>query len=122
MRSLFAATTIIAAAQFAAAQDQPWRSLFDGSTSKGWQDATGKPFPPHSWAVEDGCLKSLPRTDGFEDIRTVETFKSFELQFEWKLAKLGNSGVKYLIQKMDDWTNKEGRQGRGGGLEYPLGD
>jgi hypothetical protein len=112
---------VLAAAQLAA-QDQPWHSLFDGSTSKGWQDVTGKPFPTHSWAIEDGCLKSLPRTDGFEDIRTVETFKSFELQFEWKLAKLGNSGVKYLIQKMDDWTNKEGRQGRARGLEYQLVD
>jgi len=121
MRSLFA-VALLAAAPFAAAQDQPWRSLFDGSTSKGWQDVAGKPFPTHSWTIEDGCLKSLVRKDGFEDIRTVETFKSFELQFEWKLAKLGNSGVKYLIQRADDWTNKEGRQARARGLEYQLVD
>jgi len=85
-------------------------------------DVTGKPFPAHSWAIEDGCLKALVRTDGFEDIRTVETFKSFELQFEWKLAKMGNSGVKYLIQRTDDWTDKEGREGRARGLEYQLVD
>ncbi len=83
---------------------------------------TGKPFPTHSWAIEDGCLKALVRTDGFEDIRTVETFKSFELQFEWKLSKLGNSGVKYLIQRTDDWTDKQGREGRARGLEYQLVD
>lgn len=113
---------VLVAAQFAAAQDQPWHSLFDGSTSKGWVEVTGKPFPTHSWTIEDGCLKALVRTDGFEDIRTMETFKSFELQFEWKLAKLGNSGVKYLIQRVDDWTNKEGHQVRARGLEYQLVD
>jgi hypothetical protein len=116
------AGAVLATAQFAVAQDQPWRSLFDGSTSKGWVEVTGKPFPAHSWTVEDGCLKSLVRTDGFEDIRTVETFRSFELQFEWKLAKLGNSGVKYLIQRVDDWVNKDGRQVRARGLEYQLVD
>jgi len=74
---MFATTgAVLAAAQFAAAQDQPWHPLFDGSTSKGWVEVTGKPFPTHSWTVEDGCLKALVRTDGFEDIRTVETFKS----------------------------------------------
>jgi hypothetical protein len=116
------AGALLVAAQFAAAQDQPWRSLFDGSTSKGWVEVTGKPFPTHSWTVEEGCLKALVRTDGFEDIRTVETFKSFELQFEWKLAKLGNSGVRYLIQRVDDWTNKDGHQVRARGLEYQLVD
>ena len=112
----------LATLQFAAAQDQPWRSLFDGTTSKGWVEVTGKPFPTNSWTIEDGCLKALVRTDGFQDIRTVESFKSFELQFEWKLAKMGNSGVKYLIQHVDEWTNKEGRETRARGLEYQLVD
>ncbi len=114
--------TILAAMQLAPAQDQGWHSLFDGSTSNGWVDVTGKPFPTHSWTIEDGCLKSLVRKDGMEDIRTVDSYQSFELQFEWKLAKLGNSGVKYLIQRVDDWTNKEGRQARARGLEYQLVD
>src|SRR5258708_5647487 len=98
MRILLA---IVGVAQLAAAQDQGWHSLFDGQTSKGWVDVAGKPFPTHSWAIEDGCLKALARKDGEEDIRTTETFTSFELQWEWKLTKLGNSGVKYLIQRYD---------------------
>jgi len=123
MRLRLGVTAIaLASFQLAAAQDQPWHPLFDGSTSKGWVEVTGKPFPTHSWTVEDGCLKALVRTDGFEDIRTVETFKSFELQFDWKLAKLGNSGVKYLIQRVDDFTSKEGHQARARGLEYQLVD
>lgn len=119
MRLLLAA---LLAPIFAAAQDQPWHSLFDGTTSAGWLDVTGKPFPTHSWAIEDGCLKALVRKDGMEDIRTVETFKSFELQWEWKLAKMGNSGVKYLIQRTDDWVDKNGREARARGLEYQLVD
>ena len=101
---------------------QDWHALFDGKTSNGWVEVTGKPFPTHSWTIEDGCLKSLVRTDGFQDIRTVEKFRSFELEFEWKLLKDGNSGVKYLIQNVDEWTNKEGRQARARGLEYQLVD
>src|ERR1700691_828904 len=96
--TLGVAGAVLLATRVAAAQDQGWHSLFDGSTSKGWAEAAGKAFPTHSWTIEDGCLKALARTDGFEDIRTVESFTSFELQFEWKISKLGQSGVKYLIQ------------------------
>jgi hypothetical protein len=92
---LAVAGAVLIVSQFAAGQEQGWRSLFDSSTSNGWVEVTGKPFPARSWIVEDGCLKALARTEGFENIRTVETFKSFELQFEWKISKLGNSRVKY---------------------------
>ncbi len=97
-----------------------WHSLFDGKTTYGWLEVTGKPFPSNCWRVEDGCLKALVRTNGFQDIRTVETFTSFELEFDWKLGKGGNSGVKYLIQRVDEWTNQAGRQARARGLEYQL--
>jgi hypothetical protein len=121
MRAIFI-SAVFAATQLAGAQDQGWHSLFDGTSAKGWVEVTGKPFPTHSWIIQDGCLKTVARKDGFEDIRTAESYKSFELQFEWKIAKLGNSGVKYLIQRVDDWTNKDGRQARARGLEYQLVD
>jgi hypothetical protein len=101
---------------------QGWRLLFDGKTTAGWQEVTGKPFPSNCWTVEDGSLKALVRTDGFQDIRTVETFGSFDLEFEWKLLKNGNSGVKYLVQRVDEWTNAAGRQARARGFEYQLAD
>jgi hypothetical protein len=99
-----------------------WRLLFDGESPAGWIEVTGKPFPSNCWTVEDGSLKALVRTDGFQDIRTRESFGSFELEFDWKLLKNGNSGVKYLIQNVDEWTNKAGRQARARGLEYQLAD
>src|SRR5437764_67916 len=74
-----------------AERQQGWRLLFDGKTTAGWEEITGKPFPTNCWTVEDGSLKSLVRSDGFQDIRTKESFGSFELQFEWKLLSGGNS-------------------------------
>jgi len=103
-------------------RQQGWRLLFDGRTTSGWQEITGKPLPNNCWKVEDGALKAIVRTDGFQDIRTVDTFRSFELQFEWKILHDGNSGVKYLIQRVDEWTNAAGRQARARGLEYQLAD
>ncbi len=101
---------------------QGWRLLFDGKTTAGWEEITGKPFPSNCWTVEDASLKSLVRTDGFQDIRTKQTFGSFDLEFDWKILKDGNSGVKYLIQRVDEWTNAAGRQARARGLEYQLAD
>src|SRR5262249_48712986 len=58
----------------------------------------------------------------FQDIRTRDSFQSFELEFEWKILRAGNSGLKYLIEKVDEWTNAAGRQARARGLEYQLAD
>ena len=101
-----------------------WKLLFDGTTTTGWQEITGLPFPETSWKIEDECLKAFPNADGMQDLRTVETFRSFDLQFEWKTAKGGNSGVKYLVQKTDRWQRKgeKGFQARARGLEYQLTD
>ncbi len=99
-----------------------WQLLFDGSTTNGWLEITGKPFPTHSWTLDDGCLKALVRLDGFQDIRTVDTFRNFDLRFDWKLLEAGNSGVKYKIQKVDEFINAQGRQARARGLEYQLAD
>ena len=97
-----------------------WRLLFDGRTTEGWVEVTGKPFPANSWTIDNGSLKSIPRKDGQQDIRTTATFREFELEFDWLLHSEGNSGVKYLVQKIDEWVNKEGRQARARGLEYQL--
>ena len=99
-----------------------WRLLFDGHTTAGWLEITGKPFPANCWTVADDALKALVRGDGFQDIRTVDTFRSFDLQFDWKILARGNTGLKYRIQKVDEWANAAGRQARARGLEYQLAD
>ena len=97
--------------------------LFDGKSTANWVEVTGKPFPTNSWTVEDGCLKTVitPGT-GAQDIRTIATYHNFDFQFDWKVLANGNSGVKYLLQNIDEWTNALGRQARARGLEYQIAD
>ena len=102
-----------------------WVSLFDGKTPAGWLNVTGKIFPRESWTVEDGCLKAFPTEDAtMQDIRTVGLYRYFELEWEWKLGPLGNSGVKYLLGRTDEGTreSKSGRNSRARGFEYQLAD
>lgn len=102
----------------------PWISLFDGSTPAGWVEATGAPFPTASWTIESGCLKSLPNADGVQDIRTAASFHDFELELEWKTTPAGNSGIKYLIHKTEQWPGRMGKgyQARARGPEYQIAD
>jgi hypothetical protein len=100
-----------------------WILLFDGKSTNGWLEVTGKPFPVQSWRIEDGCLRAFDPGDGYQDLRTVLEFEpAFEFQFEWKIGPKGNSGIKYFVQRVDDWTNAKGRQARARGLEYQLFD
>jgi hypothetical protein len=84
-----------------AAQTPRERLLFDGKTTNGWRGFKKPAFPDHGWVVEDGWLKHVKSTGqdshGGGDIITVDTFDNFDLQFEWKIAPGGNSGVKYFV-------------------------
>ena len=75
-----------------------WRLLFDGRTYAGWQDPAKRTPPGDSFVIENGCLKAVPHAKILEDLFTSDTFGDFELQFDWKISKAGNSGVKYRIQ------------------------
>jgi hypothetical protein len=121
VKSICLSTLLCLSVPAAVAAAGEWQALFDGKSSAGWLEITGKPFPA-TWTIEDGCLKASPRPGGAQDIRTVDVFRSFELEFDWKLNTDGNSGVKYLVQKVDEWTNQDGRQARARGLEYQLAD
>jgi hypothetical protein len=98
-----------------------WILLFDGKSTAGWLEVTGLPFP-ETWKIEGESLHALNPGHGFQDLRTQAAPRSFEFQFDWKIAQGGNSGVKYLVQKTDRWTNAEGLQARARGLEYQLFD
>ena len=76
-----------------------WKLLFDGKTYANWVDPTKKSPPGDAWSIEDGCLKANAKPHIREDLFSVEKFRDFELQFDWKVAKASNSGVKYRIQK-----------------------
>ena len=72
-----------------------WKLLFDGQTTAGWHTFKTTAFPAKGWEVEDGWLHCLGTTGG--DIISDGEFDNFELQWEWKQAPAGNSGVKYFV-------------------------
>ena len=80
-------------------------TLFDGKTLDGWR-GYGKDAVPVNWKVEDGTLSfkgsgnGEAQSDGGGDIIFAHKFKNFQLDFEWKISKGGNSGVFYLAQEV----------------------
>ena len=72
-----------------------WILLFDGKTTDGWRSFKKQTFPQKGWVVEDGWLHCLGNGGG--DIITDAEFTDFDLQWDWKQAPAGNSGVKYFI-------------------------
>jgi hypothetical protein len=75
-----------------------WKLLFDGRSFAGWQNPGKRTPPGDSFTIEDGCLKAVRHPRIEEDLFTRDTFRDFELQFDWKISPAGNSGVKYRIQ------------------------
>ena len=79
-----------------------WLVLFDGKSVSGLRGYKMDSFPWGSWAIEDGSLKTVPGEKGI-DIISMETFKDFELQLEWKLQSGGNSGIFYFATEEGDF-------------------
>ncbi len=75
---------------------QGWTLLFDGSTSAGWIQANGKPFPDKGWQIKNGSLTVLENEKG-GDIVTVDEYADFELTVDFMLTKTANSGIKYFF-------------------------
>ena len=86
-------------------------TIFGGKTFNGWR-GYGKENVPSKWVIEDGCIK-FNGTGGGEaqtaeggDLMFAHKFKNFELQFEYKISKGGNSGVLYLAQEVTSKNDK----------------
>lgn len=78
-----------------------WVLLFDGKTTNGWH-MFSKPNMNHAWKAINGELTTNTNdtlgTHG--DIVTDGVYENFELVFDWKIAREGNSGV--FINVQDD--------------------
>jgi hypothetical protein len=89
------------AAKSAPAARAGWKDLFDGKTLNGWRGYKKTDAKESRWVVEDGML-TLPKKDGKDtrgerDLISTDTYDQFELEWEWKIALAGNSGVKYFV-------------------------
>ena len=86
-----------------------WVLLFDGRSFKGWHGLGKDEFPAELWKIEEGAITRVPNSElpplpeGQErqggDLITDQVWKDFELMFDWKISKGGNSGVKYNVSE-----------------------
>lgn len=107
-----------------------WELLFDGKTFNGWRSLGRDAVQKEHWRVEDGTIRklnsgevpSLPDGQPIEggDLMTEEAFDNYELYFEWKITKKGNTGLKYNVS--EEMSQKYGSQYAALGFEYQLLD
>ncbi|MHC4866226.1 MAG: 3-keto-disaccharide hydrolase [Planctomycetota bacterium] len=83
-----------------------WKLLWDGKTTNRWRGAGLDRFPQKGWKIQDGELIVLSsardRSQRGGDIITVDKFKNFELEVDFKYTKGANSGIKYFVNVEPD--------------------
>ncbi|MBP2157954.1 MULTISPECIES: DUF1080 domain-containing protein [Asticcacaulis] len=94
---LMGAAALLAAPVVACAAEAPWTPLFNGKDLSGWRLYKGG-AAGDGWAVEDGAL-TLKHAGG-GNIVTEAEYGDFELEFDWKISKNGNSGVMYFVREL----------------------
>ncbi|MDL2299785.1 DUF1080 domain-containing protein [Bacteroides sp. OttesenSCG-928-E20] len=88
--------------------------IFNGENFLGWR-GYGKDIVPDNWSVEDGAIKingtgrGMAHDENGGDIIFQYQFKNFELKFDYKVAKGGDSGVFYLAQEVQTFDPASGR-------------
>jgi len=88
------------------AQGKDWIVLFDGK-STAMLRGYGLDSFPSSWEIRDHALvarKDVPNID----FVTKESFKNFELEFDWKTSKGGNSGVFFHVLEISSHESGNG--------------
>ncbi len=109
---------------------QGWELLFDGKTLSKWRGLGRDSVQSDHWKVENGTIRKvnnkevLANTNGMKidggDLMTIETFDNFELSFEWKIKKEGNSGIKYNVS--EEISTTYGGKYSALGFEYQILD
>jgi hypothetical protein len=79
-------------------QESGWTILFNGSSTDKFRGYNMKSFPHEAWKVEDSALATQTGVPNI-DLVTKEAYKNFELDFDWKVSKAGNSGVFFHMQE-----------------------
>lgn len=82
-------------------KEEGWTLLWDGASRQGWRGAKLDKFPEEGWRIQDGELR-VDAGDGGEsahggDIVTLNKYKDFILEVDFKITKGANSGIKYFV-------------------------
>ncbi|UIR56099.1 DUF1080 domain-containing protein [Sphingobacterium sp. SRCM116780] len=77
-----------------------WQLLFNGKDLNNWH-IYNQGNQPSKWVVKDEEILCDPtvKTGIFGDLISNETYQDFELKYDWKVAKGGNSGVFIDVQE-----------------------
>nr|WP_236139775.1 DUF1080 domain-containing protein [Mongoliitalea daihaiensis] len=103
MKQFFLLVLLLCIAKVTYGQDS-FNSLFNGKDLEGWQV-----FGTEQWYVENGLLISESGPDkDYGYLGTVQQFKDFELEAEFKQEADGNSGI--FIRSTVDGTKVSGWQ------------
>ena len=82
-----------------------WELLFDGTTLSGWRSFNETALVGESWIVEDGTIKASGKGDDAHGyIVTDKIYENFDLKWEWKISKGGNSGLLYHVVEGPQYT------------------
>ncbi|HLA58094.1 MAG TPA: DUF1080 domain-containing protein [Puia sp.] len=77
-----------------------WTLIFDGTSLNGWHlFNTGN--IPSAWSADSGNLVCNPHAKNVKhgDLVSDKEYENFELSFDWKISKAGNSGVFINVQE-----------------------
>lgn len=86
-------------------QSQGFKLLFDGTSLESFRSFK-KDEVPEAWQAKDGVI--MLTKGGAGDIITKETFKDFDLRFEFQIATDGNSGVMWRVTEEGNHTYESG--------------
>ncbi|HJU66545.1 MAG TPA: DUF1080 domain-containing protein [Gemmatimonadaceae bacterium] len=88
----------------AAEQNEGWRLLFDGESTRGWRNYRQQGMSA-GWQVVEGALTRVAQAG---DIITTDQFGDFELALEWMVAPGGNSGIFYRVSEDEEYPWQTG--------------
>ena len=84
-------------------EKEGWTLLFDGKTLNGWH-LFNRGKIPSAWSVDSGMLVCNPHAKNVKhgDLVTDNVYQDFDLTFDWKISRAGNSGLFVNVQERPD--------------------
>lgn len=92
-----------------------FKLLFNGINTEGWHPYKNIKDSTYKWEIKEGILST---NGGHVDLVTDSTYENFEVRFDWKVGKSGNSGFMYMVQENEPKTDATWNTG----VEYQIID
>ncbi len=89
-------------------------TYFDKNSNEVLRSYDSEFLPSSAWSIKNGCVHL--ESQGFgSDLMTKQKYEEFEMEFDWKLSRGGNSGILFAVQTSEVYSYM-------GGLEIQLLD